>query len=455
LLEKYIERGDVPMHMPGHKRNPALADYLQKLGARYDITEIEGFDNLHDSCGILAASMKRAADLWKSKKSFFLVNGSTCGILAGVKAATRWGESVIVARNCHKSVYNAIEICGLNPVFIMPPVDGEFNIYASIPPKSVEEELDKNTDIRLIIITSPTYEGVISDIKAICDIAHSRNIPVLVDEAHGAHLGFSDYFGGGAVKAGADIVIQSLHKTLPSLTQTAIAHLNGSIIDENAFSFALSIFETSSPSYLLLSSADGCTGLIESKGRELFSQWERNLESFNQKAKELSMLRVLLYGEDTMNNHPLIYNFDRSKVVISTQGTSLTGSGLLKLLRDNYSIELEMASSDYALALTGLGDKSINSELLANALLDIDKCCGKGKHEKAALMTETPLSFCSVHKALSCQFEIVGLSKSSGRISADYVWAYPPGVPLIMPGEVIDRDFLDVLNSYGKSGIEL
>ncbi|HPB17928.1 MAG TPA: aminotransferase class V-fold PLP-dependent enzyme, partial [Clostridia bacterium] len=238
----------IPFHMPGHKRNMKCSAHLNKLGIRYDITEIPGYDNLHDPKDIIYDAMKKAEMLWNSKYSFFLVNGSTCGILAAISSLADPGDKIIVARNSHKSVYNAIELLDLQPVFLNLPICAELSIPGSINPEIVYNAISANPDAKMVFLTSPTYEGVISDIQSICDISHKMNIPVVVDEAHGAHLKLNEYFNNSAVSSSADIVIQSLHKTLPSLTQTAIAHICTNTVDRDKFQRYLSVFQTSSPS---------------------------------------------------------------------------------------------------------------------------------------------------------------------------------------------------------------
>jgi len=257
LLRENGEAGRLPFHMPGHKRNTERFPHLQHLSAAEDITEIDGFDNLHGAEGILAESMHSAAELWHSDRSFFLINGSSCGILAGIRALTKRGDTVIVSRNAHKSVYHAIELCGLRPVFLMPPWDGERGMFLSLPPAAVEDALIRYPEASLVILTSPTYEGVLSDVASIARIAHGHDASLLVDEAHGAHL-LGDPFPRGAVLSGADLAVQSLHKTLPALTQTAVLHVCGTRVDRARLEHQLAVFETSSPSYLLLASMDGC-----------------------------------------------------------------------------------------------------------------------------------------------------------------------------------------------------
>lgn len=455
-LDTYTKSSAVPMHMPGHKRNTTLSDYLSKLGASFDITEINGFDDLHQPEGILLESMKKAAALWKSRQSFYLINGSTCGILAGIRAAAGQGGEVILTRGCHKSVYHAIELCGLTPHYLAPVLDESFGIMGSITPQQVQQAIQEHPDARLLILTSPTYEGVLSDLPSICSIAHAAGIPVLVDEAHGSHLGLAEGWPQGAVAAGADLVIQSLHKTLPSLTQTAILHLNGSLISPEHIARQLGIFETSSPSYLLLSSIDGCVEYLSQHRFDAFQHWKEILVEFNQAIQGLKHLRVLCYGADTLQNHPSFFAHDPSKLVISCRGTNITGPQLMQQLREEYGIELEMTSGDYVIAMTGLGDTAQNLAALSSALCAIDKSL---QHQQAAtpLACSLPIPryIYSVNDALSRSSICKSFDCCNGAISAEYVWAYPPGIPLIVPGEQIDTAFYNTCQQLLQQGISL
>lgn len=453
-LQTYSAGEMIPMHMPGHKRNTDMTEALKLLGARFDITEIEGFDNLHNASGLLASAMERSAHLWHSLRSFFLVNGSTCGILAGIRTLTRYGGKILMPRGCHKAVYHAVELCGLEPVFLLPPIDEVFGIYGSVRPEQVEEALKFHPDICLVVLTSPTYEGVISDIASICRIAHKRNIPVMVDEAHGAHLGFSPLFSGGAVAAGADLVIQSLHKTLPSLTQTAIAHLNSPRVDPVEFARQLGIFETSSPSYLLMSSMDCCVRLLESQGNFLFSHWEERLRAFDAQIMALSRLRVLCHGRDIREQHPRLFGFDPSKLVISARGTGLTGPALAGRLRSEHHIELEMASGDYAIAMTGLGDRPQWLSALADALIALDETCEAAAGQMPApSLPPIPHRVCGIARALEAEHRSLPENAAVGAVSAEYVWAYPPGIPLLIPGEQISGALLRTLRTLSQQGV--
>lgn len=452
-LEDYSKSPAYPFHMPGHKRR---GDFLNpRLPWQLDITEIDGFDNLHAPQGILLEGMRRAAKLYHSRRTFFLVNGSTCGILAGICAATSPGDKVLMARGCHKSVYHAVELRGLTPVYLMPPWDDSFGVFGSITPQAVEQALCENPQIRLVILTSPTYEGVLSDISAIAQIAHQHGIPLLVDEAHGAHLGFDARFPQSAVALGADIVIQSLHKTLPSLTQTALAHLNGNRIDERRFARQLAVFETSSPSYLLMGSIESCLELLEAP-QALFSPYWERLERFSQVMKRLRRLRVLCRGGDSLCGHPAFFAFDPSKLVISTKGTTLTGPALSQLLRERYHLELEMAMGDYALAMTSVCDTDEGFSRLADALLELDakaETCTVPGHPLA--VPSLPRQRLSLAQAALLPGRPTRTPDSLGLTSAQSVWAYPPGIPLLVPGEEISQEFLLQMRELKSQGVSL
>lgn len=457
MLERHRTDGSVPMHMPGHKRNTVLAPFLKALRADLDLTEIDEFDDLHAPEGILKEGMDRAARLWGSDRAFYLVNGSTAGILAGVRAAVHRGDRVLVARNCHKSVYHALALCGVEPVFLSPPATPDYGIAASLPPERVEQALEARPDIRLVILTSPTYAGVISDVAAICRAAHRKGVPVLVDEAHGSHLGFSPYFPSGAVSAGADWVIQSLHKTLPSLTQTALLHVSGDLASPEETARQLGIFQTSSPSYLLMASIDGCVRLLETNRGELFRTWEENLRAFDREILDLTNLRVFRHGDRTEQCVPGVFAFDPSKLVVSTRHSALTGVELQKRLREQYHIELEMATTDYALAMTGPGDTLDTMKKLAAALLELDRefggCEQREPAEPAAI--PVPKRACPLEQALVSDREEIPEEQAVGRISACYVWAYPPGIPLVTPGERWDGVLVEKLRDLERSGVRV
>ncbi len=470
LLQKYSASDAAAMHMPGHKRNVLGVPFLEELGARYDITEISGFDDLHRPMGVLLDAMEKAAALWGSEDCLFLVNGSTCGILAAVRAAAAatGSRKLILARNCHRCVYNAAELCALEPVYIAPEPVEDFGFCGSIPPKQIEIAVRDNPGTP-VILTSPTYEGVLSNISEIAIICHMYGSPLIVDEAHGAHLDLSPYFTGGAVSGGADIVVQSLHKTLTGLTQSALLHVSSSLISLEDVQKELSIFETSSPSYLLMASIDGTRELIEQRGGELFRSWKRALDSFDKRAGLLQSIRIpghseLFSCQPRINDGgyslgaaetPEVYGYDRSKIVISCEGTDTSGVAIMSELRRHYGIECEMASCGYVVAMTGLLDTQESIGRLADALAMIDKEIRRTAPRIQFKHPGVPPKRMSVRQAKSARTEQINIKEAKGMISAEYVWAYPPGIPLVVPGEELTDELLRGFIVQREAGVEL
>ncbi len=447
-LTEYSQDGRIPMHMPGHKRRSAVAPYMQ-LGAAQDFTEIDATDNLHDARGVLRTSMDLAAQLWGSLASYYLVNGSTCGILAGIRALTKRGDAILVSRNAHKSVFHAIELCGLRPVFLLPPQVEGFDICGSVSPAQVAAAFELHPDIRLCILTSPTYEGVLSDVQGIAEIVHKHNAALFVDEAHGAHLGLHPTFLKSAVQCGADLVVQSLHKTLPAFTQTAILHVCSDRVDIDRLAHQLAVFETSSPSYPLLISADGCVRQIL-ENKDFFDAWLVGLAGFSIWSTQLVHLQAFGYGRALPE---AVFAFDETKLYISTLNCNLTGAQLAARLSE-YKIDVEMVCANGVLAMTGAGDSIESVGAFAEALLEIDQTCNAAQKAPVTLC-DVPELATAPEQALEAAFEVKSVRDSIGAVSAEYVWAYPPGIPLLIPGERIGAAFAACAEQLAASGIAL
>lgn len=450
-LAQYDATGFLPMHMPGHKRT-ALGG--EELPWQLDITEIDGFDNLHEAEGILKDGMELAARLYGSARAFYLVNGSSGGILTAIAAAAPFGSRILMARGCHKSVYHAVELLHLEPLYLTPPVDPSFAVSASLPPEAVESALAQHPDVRLVVLTSPTYEGVISDIAAIAAVCHRRSIPLLVDEAHGAHLYFHPAFSSGAVTAGADLVIQSVHKTLPSLTQTALAHVQGNLVDPQRLVHFLAVFQTSSPSYLLMGSIHRCLKLLEHRGPALFADYARNLQHLDRRLEALHHLRVLCHGADHCSRHPDFFAFDPGKLFVSTHGTDLTGPQLAALLRQR-GIEPEMAAPQGVLAMTSCCDTAETLERFAAVLLELDGLCHNISVPCIRPTPPLPPVRYTIAQARQLPTVLLPMAEAIGRTMAESLWMYPPGIPLVVPGEVLTADIVQALHDIADSGVQL
>lgn len=469
-LIRYADSFVYPFHMPGHKRR--FPDFDKNI-YEIDVTEISGMDEMHDPKEIIRESMDELREVYGTKESFYLVNGSTGGILAAIFSVIKSKEEILVARNCHKSVYHAIELCGATPRFLSPKWIEDYDFFGEISPKRVEKILSKNSKIKAMILTSPTYEGVLSDVKKISEICRKYNVLCIVDEAHGAHLPFASKegrFPASAIFSGADVVIQSLHKTLPSLTQTALLHVPmESRVDLEKVRHYLTVFQTSSPSYIFMASMERCVQFMITEGKKLWEPYENRLDEFyrslmGKDGQGLKYFR-LYQGEKA-------FDFDKGKLIVSTKNTPFSGEELADCLRKNYQIEIEMAAATYVIAMTSLVDEEEGFLRLKEALLSIEnkfqiefesmkmqkeKADIEFSNEKKEKGFKIPKAKrkCSIKKALKLPEEEVFLEDCVGRISKEYVFVYPPGIPVLTPGDKIGKEILDLLLKYKNLGLNV
>lgn len=452
-LINYRKEDIYPMHMPGHKRNLDLMDMVNPYAI--DITEIDGFDNLHDAEDILRDNMEEAAKLYHAEHTHYLINGSTSGLLVSIAACTKKGDTVLVARNCHKAVYHAIFLNELVPIYLYPEVDVEFGIHKGITPEQVKKELEENQEIKMVLITSPTYEGTISNIREIAKVVHTYNIPLVVDEAHGAHLGFDKDFPENSVTCGADLVIHSVHKTLPAFTQTALLHSNGSLVDYDKVKMYLQIYQTSSPSYVLMSGISNCLRIVKEQGTKLFHEYYRNLKQFYEASNQLRNLEV--FQPINVNERERPFAFDPSKILIFTHHSSINGVELYDMLLNRYKIQCEMVSKDYVLAMTSIADTKEGFNRLAKALLDIDNhITRQEKQQLNTLLYVTNLRLVlTPYEAYNLKKQSVMLDASIGNIAGEYVYLYPPGIPLVVPGEEITKEIISKIREYKQAGLHI
>ncbi len=438
MLEKKIQKitdGVYPFHMPGHKRQKMWTDGLYDL----DITEISGADDLHEPAGIIKEAQIKASHLFGTISTIFLTGGSTCGVLSAISTLCQKGDSIVIARNCHKSVVNACAINDLNVEYVLPAVKPRLGIYGEVLPAEVDAAM-KRSGAKTVVITSPTYEGVVSDIKTISKTVHKNGGILIVDSAHGAHLGFSDYFPKSARSLGADIVIESAHKTLPCLTGAALLHICSHRVSFSEIQKNLAIFETSSPPYPILCSIDRV--LTEISHQDLFSPYVARLERFYEQAKALKHLKIFESAD-----------FDKGKIVISTENADISGFELKSRLLADYKIELEMAMPLYAIGMTSIADSDEGFERLIAAILEIDSTLDARK-EPCLLYPPKPV-LAQEGSDNSSALEILPLDKAVGRVSAEHLWAYPPGSPIIAPKELITQQLAEYISLLSSQGAHL
>ncbi len=449
-LTEYTNQDYYPMHMPGHKRNTGLLQMVNPYSI--DITEIEGFDDLHQAEGILKNLEERLQKLYGACRSFPLVNGSTAGILAGISAAANPGDRILLARNCHKAVYHAVLIRGLKPVYLYPEELPGIPVNGGISAAQVEKLLITYPGTRLVVITSPTYEGVVSDIKGIAEIVHKYGALLLVDEAHGAHFGFHKDFPQSAVRLGADIIIQSLHKTLPSFTQTAVLHSNRPELNPKIGQF-LSIYQSSSPSYLLMAGIEQCVRILEERADALFEEYSNNLRRFHIEMMALKHMKQL---DQSIAGTGSVFALDPSKLTIRIISSEMTGPELAERLKQQYHIVMEMETRDYVLGMTSVCDTREGFDRLIKALLEMDgELAGKRTVREPEAIRATVDTAMWPYEAAALKSEEVELRESMGRICASFISIYPPGIPLLIPGERVDERSLQILTQAMKDGLKV
>lgn len=445
-LEAYGKSGVYPCHMPGHKRE-ALGRLPSAL-AGIDITEIEGFDNLHHPGGILRRLQQKAAWLCGAEESFYLINGSTGGILSAVSAALPAGGRLLMGRNCHASVYHAAYLRNLRITYLWPEWLEEFDLFEAVQAEQVRAALEREPEIGAVLVVSPTYEGRIADIARISEIVHEKGIPLIVDEAHGAHLGLNGRVHENSCQAGADLVIQSVHKTLPALTQTALIHVNGKLVDRELLRRFLRIYQTSSPSYPLMASIDSALDYVETCGEEAYAVFERRYEKMRESLRRCRHLKFLPQDRERQ---------DLGKLVISVKDTSVTGKQLYDILLNRYGLQTEMAGESYVLAMFTLGDSAEGYDRMEQALLEIDGGLTEepkpprrfygGAGEKKS---DIPLGV-----AWDSGKELTLLSESGGRYVGEFIYLYPPGIPLAVPGEMMTEGLIRDIRRLVEEGLNV
>ena len=489
-LLSYSRSDCYPFHMPGHKRRLGqMEDPYQ-----FDITEIDGFDNLHHPTGILKEMQQRAAVLYGSKASFYLVNGSTCGILAAVAASggellqkrneKKFRNQILFARNSHKAAYHALYLNRLEPVWLQPNVS-EDGICRGVSPEAVRRKLEQHPQIGVVFITSPTYEGIVSPVREIAAICHQAGCILIVDEAHGAHFGFHPAWPASAVQEGADLVIQSVHKTLPALTQTALLHLCSDRVSPEMVQRQLGIYMSSSPSYVLMASIEQSVSCMEKKGYMLLSELLEAVKRFRISVKDLVWLRLLPSD-------------DPSRILIACREGRLSGDEICDILRQQFHLEAEMSTERYVLCLLSVGDDEEGLARLADALHQIDRelvlddmcpnrrssaldifrkdretrkaaervsaaeCSTEETRQETgtaglqeSFLKHKPETVVPLRDAWDAPWRSCVLEESAGMIAAEFVYRYPPGIPLLVPGERITKELLSLLLSDRARGVSL
>lgn len=440
FLLNHKNRMPVSFHMPGHKgtdiyRENGYGPFLDCI-MDCDITEIPGADNLFQAEGPIKAVMDRYKNLYKTKESYLLVNGSSGGLIAAILTAVPKGGKLVMARNCHKSIFNALYLGGITPVYAYPETIEEYGILGAVSVEEVRRCLDENPDAAAVIVPSPNYYGICSDVKSIAEEVHKKGKILIVDQAHGAHLKlFEEYgvegFPASAETSGADMVINSIHKTLASFTQTAVINLCSDRVDKYDLEDRLQAIESSSPSYILMSSLELNADLIETCGSDLLKAWADNLEWFyNTAEKEVPGLRI-------MRNDML----DATKINLDMSSYGINGNQLEDYLMEK-DIFVELVTGNIVMCMTGIGNRRYDFERLMEALKELAN--------RLEILDVKPAQPKAVTTSLAMKGvptikERIKIEDAAGRVCASSVIPYPPGIPLVCPGEVFDEEVIEYI----------
>lgn len=474
FLSEYARKRAVSFHMPGHKDGAAFsrfptedsegrdeADLFLENVFRYDITEIPGADDLQRPETVIRDMEKRYSALYGSKKTFLLINGSSCGLAAAVDVAAEPGGTIIMARNCHKSIYNEVRRRRLKIKYAYPELSSDMETTEEITPDEIRRCFEEASDATAVIMPSPDYYGMLSDIGKIAEVVHQHGAILIVDQAHGAHLKFFDKYAPvkapdgrplmtAAEDLGADIVINSTHKTLASFTQTGIANICSDRVDTDMFEEHLLTHESTSPSYILMTSLALNLRILEGYAEEAVRSWRSDLDFFRKRAGEISSLE-LRQGK----------YFDDTKILLNMSEAGLSGSELERGL-EKRDIIPELSAGSIVMCMTGIGNVRSDYERLLGALSDIEKnedLDSSRKEEKPVITSASFIKRTSGGLAVipeeTAGSVSVSIDDAVGRRSAGSIVPYPPGIPLVCPGEMIDGETADVIKAAAESGIKV
>ena len=434
--------------MPGHKMGKGIPPELLEDLAALDVTEIPGTDNLHYPEGVIDEAQMLAAKAFGADESFFLVNGSTCGIHAMIMAVCRPGDKLIVARDCHRSAITGMMLAGVDPVFIKPGFNPVFGIPTAIDPVELRMLLEANPHAAGVLITRPNYYGICANIREIAEIVHSAGMLLMVDEAHGAHLRFNPALPACAMEGGADICVQSAHKTLPAFTQGAYLHVKSGFVDRERLGYFLRALQTSSPSYIILSMLDIAREIMERYGRELLQELLAGIRCLKGDVSREWGFKFL--GKDSNAG----WEFDETRLTINTAACGLSGYDAGKLLRLKYNIQVEMADLNNIVCIATVADGVESLHMLRQGLDGINPGL-KGKQLLTDILPnafDIPARKIRLRNIPDTKGEKVTIDRAAGRVCRGMIVPYPPGIPLVCPGEIITREIAEYIYSIINAG---
>lgn len=435
----------VPFDVPGHKGgrgNKELTEFLGEKCLKVDVNSMKPLDNLAHPISVIKEAEEIAADAFGAKKAFFIVNGTTAAVQAMIMSVCKAGDKVIMPRNVHRSAINALVVCGAIPIYINPGVNSELGIPLGMSVNDVEEAIIRNPDAKAILVNNPTYYGICSNLQEIVNIAHKYSVKVLVDEAHGTHFYFGKDMPVSGMAAGADMAAVSMHKTGGSLTQSSFL-LCGKKMNPDYVRQVINLTQTTSGSYLLLVSLDIARKNLSMNGEELFKKTVEYAEYARQEINKLG--GYYAFGEE-LENGDTVFAFDKTKLSVHTRNIGLAGIEVYDLLRDDYGIQIEFGDISIFLAIISAGDRPLEIERLIASLQEIKR--NYGKSDKSQMFDHeyiNPDVVIAPQQAFYSSKEQVKIEDSRGKVCGEFVMCYPPGIPILAPGERITQEVIQYI----------
>ncbi|MCG8502390.1 MAG: aminotransferase class I/II-fold pyridoxal phosphate-dependent enzyme [Firmicutes bacterium] len=449
-LIDYVKKRKLSFHMPGHQQGKGIPRQFKRDILSIDLTELDGTDNLHAPAGPIREAQQMASAAFGAQHSFLLVNGATCGIQAMIASVCNPGDVLIVDRNCHSSVISALILCGVTPRYVYPEYIPALGLIGGMNPGSIESALNRYPEAKGVMITSPTYYGLCSDLYAIAEIVHRHDKVFLVDEAHGAHFCFHEGLPQSALQAKADMCVQGAHKTLPALTQSAFLHVGSDKVDLERLKNCLRLFQSSSPSFILMAYLDIGRSIMADNGHALLDKQLYLAEELRNSVNRMGKAYCL--GKELMGNH-YICDMDLTRGVINFIQSGLTGYRAADELNTKYDIQVEMADIYNIVSIVSAAHSEENMHLFAKAINDMAcKTAQKGRICRSAPARFFAEYAVSPREAAFKPTETLELKKADNRICADTITCFPPGIPILCPGEVISYDMIHYILNLKDDG---
>lgn len=453
----FAQKNPAYFRIPAHRFEKGINDRLLQAAGdgifRLDLSEAEGLDDLHHAQGAILEAEQLASDLWHSEKCFFLINGTTCGNEAGVLSMVKPGEKILIPRNVHKSVLMGLIMAGANPCYLLPEYQKDWNLWGSVNPAKVKASLTKeNPDCRAVFLVSPTYYGICSNLEEIGTICHDQEAVLAVDEAHGSHLYFSPLLPKGALEQHADICIQSIHKTAGSMTQSSMLHLGSHRIDKARMASNLQLVQSTSPSYVLMASLDAAREELALHGREMMDKGIDLAQTARRELKKLTGIQVL---EKPSISDSSIYDLDITRLVFSARELGISGYRLQELLYNQSGISTELADEENLVCVITYGNTRDDIQRLINGVKKVT--LSKEYHNPPLVPPEwvfsLPQKVMNPREAYFHQKTSILWSEAAGHIAGEMIVPYPPGIPLVYPGELITPPLWEQVEDYRKKGL--